>query len=570
MLQCLAVWLNSEYSALTSAVRSVTDRMKIGVIVEGLKLSRWQAEALRALPVDAEFVILNCTNSRSPRRPFRHAGYYALRAISLSSRITRRIPLPPQLQVADKIDFECQVDGSWQSLPTALLNRIRTDDVDVVVKFGMGLLRVPSDLRIPILSYHHGDPRAFRGRPAGFYELLEGRSTVGQMIQRLSNRLDAGEVVAYLETKAYPYSWRRTMSEAYRCSPLLLPPAVQNAMAGVTEPIVPNGRNYRLPSNALAIRFAAGRFAALVKRIAYGLFVEKCWQIAEAPIPTEGADHLIHRFPPTDRWHVVSTPRRYRFLADPFYGEHGEILAEGFRRSGRGEIVRLANGGLETVSEAAGHFSYPATLHLGGTTFVLPEMSEWSLPHLYRLRDGRMEDLGELELGNARRLIDPTLYFSNGTFFLFANAADESLAVLRLWFSDAPLGPWREHPCSPVRISPAGSRMAGSIMSLGGKTIRLGQDLRGQYGNGVLFFEITDITRHSYSEQQLGELQFADSRGPHTINLGEGSVVFDFYRQSFSPLAGVRRLTSRLSQTNRLPPAAFADRLEPACDGANP
>jgi len=92
----------------------------------------------------------------------------------------------------------------------------------------MGLLRVPPAERIgcQILSYHHGDPRRFRGRPAGFYELLSGESQIGQVVQILSNALDAGKVVAYAETKAYPHSYRNTLIEAFRRSPLLLRTAV--------------------------------------------------------------------------------------------------------------------------------------------------------------------------------------------------------------------------------------------------------------------------------------------------------------------------------------------------------
>ena len=74
--------------------------------------------------------------------------------------------------------------------------------IDAIVKFGLGLLRVPDRtvLPIPILSFHHGDPGAYRGRPAGFWELIEGASFVGQVVQILRNRLDAGRVVAFAGT----------------------------------------------------------------------------------------------------------------------------------------------------------------------------------------------------------------------------------------------------------------------------------------------------------------------------------------------------------------------------------
>ena len=111
---------------------------------------------------------------------------------------------------------------------------MKADGILFVTKFGMGLLRVPPDAEfsIPIISFHHGDLRKFRGRPAGFYELLNGEPVVGQVVQRLTNRLDAGEVLAFAETKARPHSYRATMEDAYRTSPLLLPQAAQLCLPG--------------------------------------------------------------------------------------------------------------------------------------------------------------------------------------------------------------------------------------------------------------------------------------------------------------------------------------------------
>ena len=157
------------------------------------------------------------------------------------------MPLPA---AADQIfGFECEHDGIWQRLPGILVERFAADGVTVVVKFGMGLLRIPDEaaFSIPILSYHHGDPRRFRGRPAGFYELLGGERVVGQIVQRLSGKLDAGEALAFAETKAHAHSYRATMAEAYRTSPLLLGRAIRNARVGRRIDMTPGSRVTRLP-----------------------------------------------------------------------------------------------------------------------------------------------------------------------------------------------------------------------------------------------------------------------------------------------------------------------------------
>ena len=518
--------------------------MKIGVIVDELSLARWQADALLELVRDAQFVVYNCTNSRTAPRKLRHAGYYALRVAALASPTTRSVAVPNGLQILDTVDFESGFDGNWQTLPASFIARLRQDVPSLLVKFGMGLLRVPSDLEVPILSYHHGDPRAFRGRPAGFYELLEGRPTVGQVVQLLSNRLDSGDVVAFGETRVYPHSYRATMEEAYRCSPLLLPIAIRNLTAGTRLSIPSEGPNYRLPSNATVMRFVADRAASLVRRIGYGLWFEKAWQIAEASLEANDAARLTEAFPEPARWQVIETPKRFRFAADPFYDPGGNgLLVEALRKnSGLGEIVQIGPGSWRKLFDASGHLSYPAPLHLDGVTYVLPEMSEWSRPRLFRLTNRGLEDLGEIDIPGRPRLIDPTPLAHRGKLFLFANVASDSLSVLRLWVADRLRGPYREHPLSPIRISPAGSRMGGAITRFRDGLVRVGQDLRGNYGDGVVLFRIQELSPDAYSEEPIGELRFRAVRGPHTVNVRTGTVAFDFYQDRFSPLAGVRRI----------------------------
>ncbi|HEU4704566.1 MAG TPA: hypothetical protein VFS45_02495 [Sphingomicrobium sp.] len=429
----------------------------------------------------------------------------------------------------------------------------------MILKFGMGLLRVPAPpgLTVPILSYHHGDPREFRGRPAGFYELAEGRETVGQVVQILSNKLDAGEIVAFGETRAHKHSYRATMGDAYRCSPALLPAAVGNALAGRRLPIAASGKVTRLPGNWAVAKFAVVRFAYWLRRLAYGALVEKAWQVAEVTAPAGEQILSPSTFPEPARWRVLERPKGYRFLADPFYHPGGDgLLVEALRSStGLGEIVHLSAGGAVPVSDGKGHYSYPATFSEGNEHHVLPEMSEWSAPRLFRLGKARLEDSGFLDLPGSPRLLDPTLYAEGGTIFLFANDAAEGGSILRLWVSEALSGRFREHPCSPIRVSPAGARMAGAILASGAKRLRIGQDGRRDYGDGIVLFRIGQLTADAYEETRIGELRFGQLRGPHTLNASGGKLVFDFYRNRVSLLAGPRRLRSLLARRSGAPGA---------------
>jgi hypothetical protein len=161
------------------------------------------------------------------------------------------------------------------------------------------------------------------------------------------------------------------------------------------------------------------------------------------------------------------------------------------------------------------------------------------------LREDGLCEPFELDLPGRPALLDPTPFVRDGHVFLFANVASEGQSVLRLWVADSLSGAFVEHPSSPVRISPDGSRMAGHLVFIGGKLVRIGQDLRRGYGDGISFFHVKRLDREGYEEERTGQFRFSDVRGPHTLNLGRGTMTFDYYRDEFFPMAGFRRLWDR-------------------------
>lgn len=534
--------------------------MKIGVIVDGMNVARWQARALRELACADEIVLYNNRAPAPARRRLANALYYALNLFTVRNPLTRAVPLGgDDPRIVRIVDFEAERDGAWQRLPEALLGEIAGDRPAAIVKFGLNLLRVPGPDRLaaPILSYHHGDPELYRGRPAGFWELLHGRRTMGQMVQILSNRLDAGAVVAFAETKVHAHSYRATLIEAYRTSPLLLGRAIANAVAGtpVEKPV--GGPNYRLPANMTVLRLIARLARRKIARLAYGALFEKRWQVSTAPATIE--DQL----PDPARWHTLPHPRGYTFLADPFFAPDGSLLVEALNAaSGKGEILRLRDGEAPVrLSDPAVHHSYPAQVEQDGSHYVVPETAiDWApRAHLW---DAEWDDGVELDIAGQPRLVDPTFLRHEGRLYLFANLLEEGSGVLRLWMAPSLFGRFEEHPASPIRMSPLGSRMAGEIVAgPDGRLVRLGQDDSGGYGDGLVRFEIETLDPRTYSERLTGRLRFDGIKGPHTLNFQGGIALFDWYRERFSPLAGIRRLRGRLHAAAATPQAKKGQNL---------
>jgi hypothetical protein len=526
--------------------------MRIGVMIEGQRVARWQAEALRSLTGQYELLVYNCVNPEPAPRRWRNGLYYLLNLFTVRNRLTRSVPLASAgLNIAAGCEYEGEADGRWQKLPAWLLDRLRADRLDVLVKFNSALLRIPEPqvLPTPILSYHHGDPRKFRGRPAGFYELCTGTPVMGQIVQILSNRLDAGKVVAYAETKVHRHSYRATLVEAYRHSPLLLRHAIEHARSGTALPIEPAGKVYKLPGNGTVAAFVARRLTTAFGRVLYGLFIEKKWNVSRAALSPErymtGAeDGTID----ASGWQSVPVPGGYSFLADPFFNPAGEgLLVEALNaKTGLGEILTIDGNRTRKISSGRRHYSYPASVEWQGCHYLIPEISEWSDPRIYTLGEGGLHDVGALQLSEGGALLDPTLLVKDGRVYLFANRANEGSGVLRLWLAPGLFESFVEHPMSPIRISPEGSRMGGAIVSASGRLRRLGQDGRERYGDGLVGFDIEALDPAVYAEAPAAALRFSHVAGPHTLNFSTGEAVFDWYVERFSLGAGLRRILGRL------------------------
>jgi hypothetical protein len=526
-----------------------SSRLRIGVLVDRRLLAHWQVDALRTLGDDVDLLVYSCLNTLPSRRKARFALYYLLNLFSVRNRMTRRALWPSDLIAVESRDFKAIQEGGWQSLPPDLIELFRTDGIALIVKFGMGLLQVPNveELPIPILSYHHGDPAEFRGRPAGFYELQSGKPVMGQVVQRITNDLDAGEILASAETRVFAHSYRKTLVEAYRHSPLILKRAVESALMGRASKPERLGRNHRLPANGQVLRLLLKLSRAAAMRIGYGLFQEKRWQVAttaisrSAPIST-----LQQAISDTAFWQTPPVPKGFRFLADPFFHPDQGLLVEGMNTgSCRGEILHVGNHGVRELSLRGGHYSYPAHIRDGENLFVVPESSDWSPAQAFLLGEEGLGEPFELKIPGRPALLDPTPFWHGGSLFLFGNRADEGSSVLRLWIAEDLHKDFVEHPDSPIRLSPNGSRMGGSLFNLGGQLYRTGQDLRGSYGDGITLFRVVRIDRESYCETAERHLRFDHVRGPHTLNFGQGRAAFDYYTDRFHLFAGLRRLRER-------------------------
>lgn len=204
------------------------------------------------------------------------------------------------------------------------------------------------------------------------------------------------------------------------------------------------------------------------------------------------------------------------FVADPFavcrdgtWHLFFEVLN---RTSGRGEIGLATSDDLrhwtyhKIVLAEPFHLSYPYTFEHDGNVYMVPEAGASGGVRLYRATQFPYEWVLESVLLTGPVLLDATVFAHDDRWWLFTDTSHRHTHdTLRLYQAPSPLGPWSEHPASPVVTGDAaGARPAGRVVHTGDRLIRFAQDCSVRYGRQARAYEITHLTPTSYADRPVG------------------------------------------------------------------
>jgi hypothetical protein len=148
------------------------------------------------------------------------------------------------------------------------------------------------------------------------------------------------------------------------------------------------------------------------------------------------------------------------------------------------------------------HLSYPYVFEWGGGHYLIPESYQANAIRLYRAEKFPTDWAFVKSLVEAPYLADASIFVHEGKWWLFADASDEMKNDrLRLFWADELLGPWREHPSSPLLDGdPRNARPGGRVTRINGRLYRFAQSCEPLYGTDVRAFEITGLSPTSYAE----------------------------------------------------------------------
>lgn len=240
------------------------------------------------------------------------------------------------------------------------------------------------------------------------------------------------------------------------------------------------------------------------------------------PLPVLGARHV--------------TDVEAEFVADPFLlpsPEGWHLFFEVMNRAtGRGEIaVATSPDGLawtyrQVVLAEPYHLSYPYVFTWQGEHYLVPETSTREDVLLYRARRFPTEWEAAGVLLSGLPFSDSSLFRHAGRWWLLTETASDLRSdTLRLYSAEELLGPWREHPQSPVVEGDATSaRPAGRVVAHDGRLVRYAQDCATVYGARVRAFEILELTPTTYRERPALDRPLLEPEGHGWNGMGMHQV----------------------------------------------
>lgn len=541
-------------------------RLRIGLLLDSRALPAWSAAAVSHIAASnfarIELVILNA--GQKPRRGSnRGASNWLFEAYSrwdqvhfpLDADPLRPVDCAGLLAGIETHEVRAIAEGSCDRFPAEALDAIRRAQLDVIVRLGFHRPsgEILNAARYGVWSFRHSDPDRYRGGPAYFWELCEGNPLSGVALEVLSEKPDAGLVLAKgIYATARGVSSRRNRWRPCWAGSFYLIQKLhelhQHGWERLEARALPRqsyrGRRetYGAPGNwdmarfmaRKAVRIAFNRLRGAGRNYAH-------WRMAVRM----GQPQTLAPGRPLEMsgFHWIEPPEGH-FHADPFLLDHDGkawLFFEDFVHADKKAVIACSqlfpDGSISprTVIEAPHHLSFPLLFRHDGCLYLVPESRGRVAIDVYRCVRFPWEWALDRPLFEGFSAVDSVLWVEDGVFFLFTTVADPCIGPARcphllLFHSDSLFGAWTPHPCNPICTDERFIRNAGAIFRQGDLLIRPSQDCTEGYGHSMNFRQIVTLTKTDYKEVALTELRpswWPGLAGTHTYARSSCAEVVD-------------------------------------------
>lgn len=480
-----------------------------------------------------------------------------------------RVDCKSLLSGIESIDVEPISKSFVHRFPSDALEKIRFNDLDVLIRFGYNILHgdILRAARYGVWSYHHGDNEFYRGGPSHFWELYEAAPLSGVILQVLTEELDGGLVLCKslfatertlsVSRNRYAPYWGssdlmiRKLNELHRFGwDYLLEKAIPRTPYRGKRPL------YKAPTNRDVLPWLGP--ILLKKAISYPFRKHSVqhWRIACRIGGRRLSDLEFNSDFTGFRW--IDPPRGH-FWADPFAFEHeGKCWAffEDYSYEEKRAAIVCSEVSPQSTLEPpilclhhpSQHYSYPHIFRAGSEIFMIPESCDSNSIDLFRCREFPHQWVREATLLQGA-FVDTTIWQHEGLWWITTTTAQPtaSAGCLLLFYSESITGEWHFHPANPISTDIRRNRGAGRVFRSHNSLIRPSQSGAPSYGYSVALNRITELSTKSYSEQHvktIGPENWQGLAGIHTYNWARNVELID--GRSLAPLKNVLKVRQSL------------------------
>jgi hypothetical protein len=543
-------------------------KIRVGIMLNGLSTTAWAYEMLQEISAGdyAEICLVILNGDKGKKKKYTFAKFrsrfnYLLsyvyegidrKLFKTSPDAFESVKLTDFFRNTATIEVIPESKGLSQWFSPHDIAEIKKNNIDVLIRLGFSILKGDILHATPygIWSLHHGDNKVNRGGPPGFWEMYLNQPVTGTILQVLSEDLDNGLVLSKTWGSTHKYSLSISKNSFYWKSGKLFTRRLKELHQSGFEKLKQahhhdfyfyDRTKYTRPTNSQVLRFLLKLSWKVVSRALPNLFRRNQWFLMYGLRKDGSMVQSMHKLkkiiPPADR-----------FWADPFVVYKDEtyyiFIEEKFSSAKCAHISVIEMDGKGNYSQprkvldTGYHLSYPFVFEYEGNRYMMPETTSRKTIEVFKCI--RFPDQWELHktIFENIKAVDPTLFFHDHKWWLFAAVADGSSVSrndeLFIYFSDSPFGPWRSHPENPVVSDVRRARPAGKIFRYRNKIYRPSQDCSVTYGYALRMNEIITLNETSYLEQEVDFIEplwNEDLNGTHTFCFEHNLTMIDGVRK---------------------------------------
>lgn len=457
--------------------------------------------------------------------------------LDLSERFDRQVT----------IESSVSPDGLAHSFAPDQVRRVRDLGLDLLITYGPEIMQdeILQTCRLGIISVRGAGNEAYRDGPIGFWECYHKHPKTGFVIQSVTQ----GNVRSVLLSGFFSTKFLFSLNQASlfrKISPHLQQLLKQVASTGklpaaqVDRPysgVVLHFPNFFQSVHYLTMVVIRIGMRALYKLVSY----QKKWEIS----------FIASGWKKAVLWKSIKAKApRGRFWADPFiYARDGKtycFVEDYVYKTKRAHIsvLEVSETGTRQIGECIKepfHLSFPFLFNYDGQLYMCPECSGSLQIRIYRCVGFPLQwELASVAMDNI--LAADTMIFKRAGVWWMLTSIDKSAindycSELYLFSSSSPLATdWKAHPQNPIRIDSEGGRNAGLLFD-GEKIFRMAQRHGyDQYGQGLLMYEVTELSETVYSEKLFSTINPNFKKGllgVHHMSTTGQITVFDHISRSF-------------------------------------